>query len=414
MLNNVENQYNNWVYPDPIDDMQAAISKGNYLEIGDPLVYWPLMWPHKRSIDKLDILVAGCGTNQAAYYACRNPNWQVLGVDLSDSSLAHQQKLKKKHNLANLRLEKLDLIKINSLGLDFDFITSTGVLHHLPNPDEGLSALQSVLRSDGVMNLMVYGTSLRLGVYMMQEVFQILGFKQIKEDVNITRETINSLYQDHVLCRYLKFATDLNYDGAIVDTFLHPQDRSYSVKEIYEFTRKAKLEFLSWCDNMEYSLKGAIPDAHPLWQKINSINITDEDKHHIHDLLIQDRGTHRWLCAHPSYVEKCKINFEGSEYLTYSIYLHRTAKVIKGSDLIKKNNALIVRTNGSVHYQFQLSYNLSIIIKSIANGNESVGIAIEKLNLKDRDTPNLIQELRAEIKSLYECGHVYVLLPEEK
>ena len=414
MEHKVEEQYTNWVYPDPIEDMQAAIAKGEYLEIGDPLMYWPLMWPHKRSIDKLDILVAGCGSNQAAYYACRNPNWNVLGIDLSDSSLAHQKKLKDKHNLSNLRLEKLDLTKIKSLGLDFDFITSTGVLHHLPEPDEGLAALQSVLRLEGVINLMVYGTSLRLGVYMMQEVFRMLKFDQTKSDVDIVRATVDSLHPEYVLKRYMKAGYDLKYDAGMVDTFLHPQDRSYSVKELFAFTRKAGLEFLSWCDPSEYCLEMAIPAAHSLWARINSNKLRNEEKYHIHDLLVQDRGTHRWLCAHPEYVKKYKVTFEISEFLKYSLLLHRTTKIVKSSDLQNKNNAVFKRSNFNTEYQFEISHDLALVINVLSKGKKNIDEALASLNLEPNTQSEMIQKLIPEIKSLYESGHIYVLLPEEK
>lgn len=412
MENKVETQYTNWVYPEPIEDMRTAISTGRYLEIGDPLMYWPLMWPHKRNAEKLDILVAGCGTNQAAYYACRNPNWNVVGIDLSESSLAHQKKLRTIHGLTNLRLERLDLTEVKTLGLDFDFITSTGVLHHLPDPDRGLSALRDVLRPEGVINLMVYGSSLRLGVYMLQEAFRILGLEQTQKDVELVKTTVGSLHQDHVVKRYTKIASDLGYDGAYVDTFLHPQDRSYWVKEVFEFTRKANLEFLSWCDPIEYSLEGSIPAAHPLWAKINSSNLGIEEKYHIHDLLVQDRGTHRWLCGHPEYVRKTKIGFEGEQFLDYFLIFHRSAKVLSPSDSAKQTNALLSRSNWTVNYEFEVSHDLGKIVEEFGKGSKSIGEAIDKLAIAPTDRDRKIKLLNNEIKSLYERGHVYVLLPE--
>lgn len=407
MKNIVEEQYTNWVYPEPIEDMQVAISKGEYIEIGDALLYWPLMWPNKRGIDKLDILVAGCGTNQAAYHACRNPNWNVIGIDLSDSSLKHQEYLKQKHNLHNLRLEKLDLTKIKTLGLEFDLITSTGVLHHLSNPDEGLKALQSVLRPEGVMNLMVYGSSLRLGVYMMQEVFRLLRCEQNKSDVDIVRTTINSLPKNHVLKRYMNEAPDLKYDAGIVDTFLHPQDRAYSVLDLFDFTRKAGLEFISWCDPILYSLEAAIPADHPLWIKIHASHINNEEKYHIHDLLIQDRGTHRWLCGHPEYVSKIKIDFHINKFLNYSLLFHHSTEVVTPANLDLSSKAILKR--GDI--RFDISSELSMIVEKM-DGKSSIKNVMERLNLNME--LNQINLLNLEVKSLYERGHIYVLLPEEK
>jgi len=409
MKNKVEEQYTNWVYPAPIEDLMSAIKTGKYYEIGDPLMYWPLMWPHKRGVGKLDILSAGCGTNQAAYYAFRNPEWNVVGIDLSDSSIAHQQFLKEKHNLTNLTLKKFDLIKVKSLGLDFDFITCTGVLHHLPNPDEGLAALKSVLRPEGVMNLMVYGTSLRLGVYMLQEVFRILGFDQAQSDVDIVKETIASLNHNHVLRRYADTSEDLRYDSGIVDTFLHTQDRSYSIRELFKFTQNAGLDFINWCDSIEYSLEHAVPKSHSLWRKINNQQLSTEDRYQICDLLVQNQGTHRWICAHPTYVKKIKISFEDDSFYNCTLMLHRNAKLIAPSDLNKKTTSQFERES----FKFYISPNLTLILEGCRT-KKSINEVLNSLKIEEASKNQILTLLKAEIKSLYERGHIYVLLPEEK
>jgi len=54
----------------------------------------------------LDILIAGCGTNQAAVFAFMNPDAKVVAVDISQPSLDHQQYLKDKHGLFNLELQQ--------------------------------------------------------------------------------------------------------------------------------------------------------------------------------------------------------------------------------------------------------------------------------------------------------------------
>lgn len=66
----VARQYEAWVYPPPIDDMVEAIA-GGYWEYADIPACGPVFWPERREFDDLDILIAGCGTNQAAYVALR-------------------------------------------------------------------------------------------------------------------------------------------------------------------------------------------------------------------------------------------------------------------------------------------------------------------------------------------------------
>ena len=41
---------------------------------------------------------------------------------------------------------------------EFDYVDSCGVLHHLPDTEAGFKALDSVLKPDGGMGIMVYGT----------------------------------------------------------------------------------------------------------------------------------------------------------------------------------------------------------------------------------------------------------------
>ena len=67
----------------------------------------------------------------------------------------------------------LNIPKMN-LGL-FDYINCSGVLHHLESPDEGLKSINSVLKEDGVMGLMVYGQYGRTGVYQIQELARLVN-----------------------------------------------------------------------------------------------------------------------------------------------------------------------------------------------------------------------------------------------
>src|SRR5262249_5381926 len=149
----------------PVPDLAAHTQRGIY-DATDPSLFRRRLWPRNTEPDDLDILVAGCGTYQAAFYAFKNPRCRVLGIDVSETSLQHQMYLRERHGLPTLRLRKMTLLDVPKLGESFDFVVSTGVLHHLSEPHLGLAALKSVLRLGGVLSLMVYGRYQRLGVSM--------------------------------------------------------------------------------------------------------------------------------------------------------------------------------------------------------------------------------------------------------
>jgi SAM-dependent methyltransferase len=111
----------------------------------------------------LDILIAGCGTNQAAVFAFANPLANVVAIDVNPSSLAHQQELKDKYSLSNLTLHLLPIETVSTLKLSFDLIVSTGVLHHLADPLLGMKALADCLRPDGALAVMLYAKYGRIG-----------------------------------------------------------------------------------------------------------------------------------------------------------------------------------------------------------------------------------------------------------
>lgn len=293
----VARQYSAWSYPEPIADMAEAMARG-YHEFATPHKFLPLLWPEGRDLSGLRILVAGCGTNQAAYNAMAHPRAEVLGIDLSRPSLEHSQYLKDKHGLGNLQLRQMSLLQVAELGQRFDYIACTGVLHHLADPAAGLRALASVLAPDGMLNLMVYGQHARAGVYLLQEAFRRLGCGQDGEDVALVRATLASMDPKHSIHAYLSGAKDLHYDAGIVDTFLHPQDRAYTVPQVMDFLQENGLAFWSWADCLFYNPLATIPVTHPLQSRL--AQLPELERWSIVELLTQARGTHRFLACHPA------------------------------------------------------------------------------------------------------------------
>jgi SAM-dependent methyltransferase len=237
----VSRQYEQWTYPAPIFDIPSWLQHN--WQWFDPSHAHKLMWPDRESQPGLDILVAGCGTNQAAVIAYTNPTAHVIGIDVSDASLSHHRLLAERYALENLVLHQLPIERLADLGRDFDLIISTGVLHHLADPLVGMQVLGEHLRTEGVLAVMLYATYGRLGVQMLQSTFSDLGLGQDEGSVRMVRDAIAQLPPGHPLMSYLEIAPDLDTDAGLVDTFLHGRERTYTISECQDLVASAGLVF---------------------------------------------------------------------------------------------------------------------------------------------------------------------------
>jgi SAM-dependent methyltransferase len=172
--------YTNHPCPPPVENLDRA--REEWQDENRHRAYYHLLWPGKPYRADLKILVGGCGTWQAAKYAICRPEASVVGIDVSTTSLEHTEQLKRKNGLTNLETRRLPVERTAEPEQQFDLIVCTGVLHHLADPDAGLSALRSVLRSDGAMYLMVYAPYGRTGVYA-QEYCRKLGIGTSRHEI---------------------------------------------------------------------------------------------------------------------------------------------------------------------------------------------------------------------------------------
>ena len=240
----VASQYERWVYPEPIADLPGWLATN--WQWFDPSHAHRIFWPDRAYRPDMRILVAGCGTNQAAVIAYTNPSATVVGCDVSESSLAHQHHLQERYGLENLRLQRMPIEEARQLGDDFDLIISTGVLHHLDDPQTGMNALAEVLRPDGVIAIMLYARYGRIGVELMQALFRDLGLGQDERSLAMVKDVIASLPDEHPVRDYLAIAPDLTFDAGLVDTFLHGRDRSFTVEDCLNLVTSAGLVFQEW------------------------------------------------------------------------------------------------------------------------------------------------------------------------
>jgi SAM-dependent methyltransferase len=164
------------------------------------------------------------------------------------------EELKRKYNLSNLEVHQLSIERAGELERSFDQIVCTGVLHHLAAPDVGLSALREVLKPDGAMQLMVYAPYGRTGVYMLQEFCRRIGISAGDEAIRELGDALRVLPPGHPLANMLGEAPDFWQEAGLADALLHPQDRAYSVPQLFDFIERGGLTFGRWVRQAPYTI----------------------------------------------------------------------------------------------------------------------------------------------------------------
>ncbi|MFY9739711.1 MAG: class I SAM-dependent methyltransferase [Candidatus Cybelea sp.] len=241
--------YERHPYPAPVDDVEAyRRSWDDRRRRAESHLFWPTE-PYR---DDRSILVAGCGTSQAAHYALRWPRAQVIGIDVSAASIAFTRELKQKYALDNLDVRQLPIERAAELGQPFEYVVATGVLHHLPDPDAGLRALRGALAPNGALQLMVYAPYGRAGIYMLQDYCRRLGIGHTDAAIRDLATSLKALPSDHPLAPLLRNSPDFATSSGVADALLHPQDRSYSVPQLMEFLERAGLAFGRWLRQAAY------------------------------------------------------------------------------------------------------------------------------------------------------------------
>ena len=240
----------------------------------------------------------------------------MTGIDFSATSVRCTEDLKRKYDLANLQVHQLPIESVSDLGMRFDQIVCTGVLHHLSDPDAGLKALRGVLQPDGAMYLMVYAPYGRTGIYMLQEFCRRLGIRATDDGIRALVAALQALPPGHPLGHLLREAPDFRQEDALSDALLHPQDRAYSVPQLFDFIRSGGLTFGRWVKQAPYSPRCGVMAHIPLAHRLAELAL--EEQYAAVELF---RGT---MVRHSVVVYRDDapggpglVSFEGDDWLGY-------------------------------------------------------------------------------------------------
>jgi tetratricopeptide (TPR) repeat protein/SAM-dependent methyltransferase len=194
----------------------------------------------------IDVLIAGCGTGQHAIEVAQQYSGvDMLAVDLSAASLGYAAHKSRALGLTNIRYAVADILALDTLGMSFDFIGASGVLHHLADPLAAWRRLLSVLRPGGVMNIGLYSERGRADVVDARAFIAERGFAATADGIRRCRQEMMWRPDDPLLAKAWQRSDFFSLSGCR-DLLFHAMEHRLTLPEIAAFLESNELKFLGF------------------------------------------------------------------------------------------------------------------------------------------------------------------------
>jgi tetratricopeptide (TPR) repeat protein/SAM-dependent methyltransferase len=230
-----QNPYPRWTKAEPA---RTPLAFDDYLRRKLPAAVFG-----KLGKTEIDVLIAGCGTGQHAIEtAQRFAGAKVLAVDLSLTSLAYALRKTRALGRNNLQYGQADILKLGSLGKNFDLIESSGVLHHLADPFAGWRVLLSLLRPGGFMTVGLYSAIARADVVKARAFIAEQGYRSSADDIRRCRQ---ALFEDGSF-KGITTSGDFFSTSGCRDLLFHVQEQRLTIPQIADFIAENGLTFVGF------------------------------------------------------------------------------------------------------------------------------------------------------------------------
>lgn len=253
-------QYETYPYParDPAEERRRLVigSPSHLLEVD----HW-VFGARRPATRPLRALFAGGGSGDGAIMLAQQMAWarrlgEVVWLDRSAAARRVAEARAKARGLANIRFVSGSLLDLPALGLGgFDYVDCCGVLHHLPDPAAGLSALAGALAPGGGIGLMVYAPHGRTGVYMLQDALRLLAPAEEPPPARV--EVARRLWRHLPETAWLRknpWITDhlTGGDAGLYDLLLNPRDVAFTVPALLDLVAGAGLRPITFLEPVRY------------------------------------------------------------------------------------------------------------------------------------------------------------------
>ena len=207
------------------------------------------------------VLVAGCGTGQHAINtACRFQNSTVLAIDISTASLAYAKRKTEELGISRIEYAHADILKLKPSEYQFNIVESAGVLHHLPQPLEGLKILTELLKPGGLIFLGLYSRSARRSVSELRKLLRSVTVTHTIDSLRHYRQLL--LANKHPAIDALVNWADFYCASELNDLLFHPLEHVFDLLEIESALRSSGLSFVGF-ESYDHNFKKRFQAKYP-------------------------------------------------------------------------------------------------------------------------------------------------------
>jgi len=195
--------------------------------------------------EEIDVLVAGCGTGQHPISVARlYRNARLTAVDLSRASLAYATRMAQRLGVTNVEFYQGDILGLAGLERQFAVIESSGVLHHMRDPDAGLASLTGLLRPGGLFKLGLYSELARQGVVAARTRIAELGLPPNVDNIRAFRRAV--LAGQELPGTDLTSFSDFYDLDSCRDLIFHVQEHRFTIPLLRDFLARQSLRFIGF------------------------------------------------------------------------------------------------------------------------------------------------------------------------
>lgn len=247
MTDRLRQQYEAYPYParDPRDEAKRLIA-GSPSHLGEVAHH---LFAGRIEARPLRVLVAGGGTGDGLTMLTQQIAWagmaaEITYLDLSEASARIAKARLEARGLADrVRFIQGSLLDLATLAPGpYDYIDCCGVLHHLPDPDQGLAVLADQVAPTGGLGLMVYAPYGRNGVYALQSALRRLTDPaDPKAQVAAAKKVLAGLPATNWFLRNEMVSDHRASDAGLYDLLLHSRDVPFDVTALFAWLDRAGL-----------------------------------------------------------------------------------------------------------------------------------------------------------------------------